>query len=277
MKIKQYIGQIINGFLILDSYKKDLPSGSTTRKVLIKCVECGRVFERNSGVNFEHIKCECKVKYKNKKLKRLHEKTIEYNGEIYNQTELCKKYNIPDRTMSDWLKKGISIDEAIKREFILKCVICDKEFKSDRPGKKYCCKTCQNRGIHGKGKRKEPIITECVVCGKTFETIRDDAKTCSIACRRKRDRYTRGRRYRDLAQKGHSDPSVTLEAVFEKFNGQCCICNNKLSFDFEITSNCYPSIDHIIPLSRGGFHEWNNVQLLCRGCNIKKGAKLIAV
>lgn len=275
MKIKQYIGQIINGFLILDSYKKDLPSGSTTRKVLIKCVECGRVFERNSGVDFEHIKCECKVEYK--KPKKARDKKIEYDGEIYNQTELCKKHQIPAETFRYRIEAGMSIDEALKKTFKCKCIICDKEFEYDRPGKKYCCKTCQIRGMHGKGKRKEPIITECVVCGKTFETIRDDAKTCSIACRRKRDRYTRGRRYRDLAQKGHSDPSVTLEAVFEKFNGQCCICNNKLSFDFEITSNRYPSIDHIIPLSRGGFHEWNNVQLLCRGCNIKKGAKLIAV
>jgi len=41
--------------------------------------------------------------------------------------------------------------------------------------------------------------------------------------------------------------------------------------DTFIAGNMYPSIDHVVPLSRGGLHEWGNVKLAHRICNsIKK-------
>ena len=32
----------------------------------------------------------------------------------------------------------------------------------------------------------------------------------------------------------------------------------------------YPTLDHIIPLSKGGSHTWDNVQLAHMGCNAGK-------
>lgn len=45
--------------------------------------------------------------------------------------------------------------------------------------------------------------------------------------------------------------------------GACLICGS--------CSNL--TIDHIIPLSKGGTNELDNLQILCRSCNSKKGAK----
>lgn len=35
-----------------------------------------------------------------------------------------------------------------------------------------------------------------------------------------------------------------------------------------------PELDHVMPLSKGGTHSMDNVQLLCRKCNQRKGSRM---
>lgn len=60
--------------------------------------------------------------------------------------------------------------------------------------------------------------------------------------------------------------NVTTEEIQDllKRQSKCLKCN----------SNDNLEIDHIIPLSRGGNHEINNLQILCRKCNRSKGSKI---
>jgi 5-methylcytosine-specific restriction endonuclease McrA len=44
-----------------------------------------------------------------------------------------------------------------------------------------------------------------------------------------------------------------------------------------IVGKSYPSIEHVIPLSKGGKHSWNNVKLACMECNTLKGDKIINI
>lgn len=53
--------------------------------------------------------------------------------------------------------------------------------------------------------------------------------------------------------------------------GQTCpIC--KRPYD---TSSHRPSIDHILPLSRGGLHTPDNLATICLHCNLRKGARTL--
>lgn len=52
--------------------------------------------------------------------------------------------------------------------------------------------------------------------------------------------------------------------IYERDSFQCVICSSKESL----------SIDHILPISRGGNSEDENLQTLCMSCNTKKGNKL---
>ena len=270
MKIKKYIGKEINGFLILDTYVKLTENGKQTRKVKIRCTKCGREFERASSVDFDHIKCKCMCKYI--QIQKKHYSFVTYNNETLNMAEFCRKYNLNKDTTRSRIDRGVPIDEIVNGEFKSTCKFCGEEFISNKPGLFYCCKTHKRRGVHNRP-YKEERTTKCIVCGKEFQTLRDDALTCSRECRLWNDRTTRNKRYNHLREQGLFDNTVTLNHVYEKWNGTCAFCQKHLTFDCSFISDDYPSIDHIKPLSKGGTHTWDNVQLLCRRCNILKGAK----
>lgn len=74
------------------------------------------------------------------------------------------------------------------------------------------------------------------------------------------------------------DESITLKSLYNRDGGICQICG-KLT-DWNNLKNghigkTYPTLDHITPLSKGGTHTWDNVQLAHMGCNAGKCDKLI--
>lgn len=60
---------------------------------------------------------------------------------------------------------------------------------------------------------------------------------------------------------------VDLREVYRHHDGLCGICREPVSLE-EFT------IDHVIPLSKGGAHLFENMQLAHKGCNSSKGNKV---
>ncbi len=60
------------------------------------------------------------------------------------------------------------------------------------------------------------------------------------------------------------EPKLTRKNIYEHYGYRCCYCGKKFSSE-EL------NIDHIIPRSRGGKTEWNNIVTSCIKCNLKKG------
>ncbi len=65
---------------------------------------------------------------------------------------------------------------------------------------------------------------------------------------------------------------LTSEIVFRDM-GICQICKQPVDLESFWLDKLAPSLDHIIPLSKGGTHIHENVQLAHRICNIRKGNK----
>lgn len=61
-----------------------------------------------------------------------------------------------------------------------------------------------------------------------------------------------------------SIPPHVRSEVYQRDGGRCCQC----------AATHYLEFDHVIPLSRGGATSVNNLQILCRQCNLQKGARL---
>lgn len=84
-------------------------------------------------------------------------------------------------------------------------------------------------------------------------------------------------RIRTLNQGVEYDESITLKAVRERDKDICQICGGIVD-DTAIKNGhirkLYPTVDHIIPLSKGGSHTWDNVQLAHMACNAGKHDKV---
>lgn len=75
---------------------------------------------------------------------------------------------------------------------------------------------------------------------------------------------TANKRAKRLRAKGYFTRK-TIENLYLKQLGKCACCGERLFGDFEV--------DHIKPLSKGGTNYIDNLQLLKRKCNRKKGNK----
>lgn len=73
------------------------------------------------------------------------------------------------------------------------------------------------------------------------------------------------------------DNSITLKKLIERDKGICQICGQPID-EKDIKGrhirSKYPTLDHIIPLSKGGTHTWDNIQLAHMKCNGGKCNKL---
>jgi hypothetical protein len=64
--------------------------------------------------------------------------------------------------------------------------------------------------------------------------------------------------------------------VFERDLWVCQICGGKVDISLEHPHPFSSSLDHRIPLAKGGTHTMDNIQLAHLTCNVKKHAKVVA-
>lgn len=74
--------------------------------------------------------------------------------------------------------------------------------------------------------------------------------------------------HRRARKKGNGGEYTADEwkALCQQYNNCCLACNRD---DVTLT------VDHVIPLIRGGSNDISNIQPLCKSCNSKKNTKII--
>src|SRR5581483_7266209 len=66
---------------------------------------------------------------------------------------------------------------------------------------------------------------------------------------------------------GNQAYRLKLWVVWRRDKGRCYLCKQKLKF-WEF------SIDHVVPIAKGGGHTYDNVKICCLKCNQRKSDKL---
>ena len=135
-----------------------------------------------------------------------------------------------------------------------------------------CCSertTAQiNRALRKKGKKF------CGSCNKVFEHsefwTRSDGKIISPCknCRKINGIKSGSREKRHKEILSTDDGTLSKEVVRNLFIAQklCLVCEKPMEFSDK-------TMDHIVPLSRGGAHSLENVMVMCSLCNSKKHAR----
>jgi DNA-directed RNA polymerase subunit RPC12/RpoP len=150
------------------------------------------------------------------------------------------------------------------------CIVCDKIFEPSKKSQKKCSRECRLRFRRNAQKIPKEEIA-CGNCGKAFLASARTQRFCSRQCMP--SYINQPRHVKNKAENyGVSyDPKVTRLKVFERDNWCCQICEIDTPKEkMGSFSDDAPEMDHIVALSKGGSHSWENVQCLCRFCN---GAK----
>ena len=126
-----------------------------------------------------------------------------------------------------------------------------------------------------RARRRVTEITPCRYCQTPIErTVGSTKSVCdSVECRRA---YGIDRCHlRNARQRDATTEVFTRAEIFERDGWMCGICNTAVDPDAVPRSPESVSLDHIIPLARGGAHSRENTQCAHLGCNQQKSATVL--
>jgi hypothetical protein len=163
------------------------------------------------------------------------------------------------------------------------CEVCFKWMPfGTRTDKKVCSDKCLKQKARVRSyERSKALFTSkdftCEECGTkvTRNYGNKNSKYCSKPCSRKAHNRTKRKKERSLGYRGLSK-TVNPNVVFDRDGWICQMCNTDTPRLKRSTyDNDAPELDHIIPLSKGGDHSYENTQCLCRQCNASKSDKIM--
>ena len=115
-----------------------------------------------------------------------------------------------------------------------------------------------------------PVGSMCTWCGGPVPKDIGMRKYCSHACKVKIQKH----RLRAM-RAGSSFEDIDVGAVYERDEWCCQLCNVPVDSSLRYPDQWCATLDHEVPLSRGGSHTYSNVQLAHAICNITKGAGVV--
>jgi len=157
------------------------------------------------------------------------------------------------------------------------------EFHKDKAatdGRRSKCKSCrlnlvkdwyqdniQERRTKANSRRKENVEVERQKDNERYE--RDREKRIALATEHSHRR--KARKLNTVVEKG-----ISVLSLKKRHGTKCHYCEKEMDFSKGVGrkfNNDMATIEHLIPLARGGEHTFLNTVLACRFCNISRGAK----
>lgn len=231
----------------------------------LECTTCGVIFVGNKGNKYCSIDCK---KNNMKKRRQNYKNTCEIcNTDFESKTPISKYCSKECRNI--WTKENPRHEN--------ECLNCNCKFKTNDANKKYCSLDCsiEDRSVN-------PIVT-CECCKKDFRKKTSNAgKFCSRDCFLKNIGADKWQTKQKICDASHIRRAKKTGAYYERFDIEeifnrdkwtCQLCGGEVDRFEPYPGKKSASLDHVIPLSKGGTHTPANVQLAHLICNLKKSDK----
>lgn len=162
------------------------------------------------------------------------------------------------------------------------CGLCQELYEARSPKSKYCGKKCSYESrAAANGKRDcrrctTPLMDThyaryCPAC-KILNKRESEANGKRLG-RERGEAWATGKTHRARAKAyGVAYEPINRLHIYERDGWKCGICAEKIDRSLKHPHPLAVSLDHIIPISRGGGHVKENVQAAHWKCNINKGA-----
>jgi len=156
------------------------------------------------------------------------------------------------------------------------CPQCGATFEAQFAQRRFCSNDCLQLRHHP---AKPVAERQCPVCATAFMVAGNhQRKFCSKRCKdwdEARQPYTKAYNAEYRARKRtQSVERVKPELVLERDGHICQLCFEPVDLTVGPRHRLAPSLDHIVPISKGGAHSYANIQLAHIGCNAKKCDRL---
>lgn len=148
------------------------------------------------------------------------------------------------------------------------------------PGQSYCRDCCARRTrAYRIANPYVPVPgspAQCDCCGQAFLANGRRWRYCSQECFKAYKHKANWKHYqaRRARLKEAFVEHFDRREIFERDGWICQICLKPVDTTVQFPHPASPSLDHIIPIARGGKHARSNAQTACLGCNVRKGARL---
>lgn len=217
------------------------------------CITCGEMKGRDSYLASDPYKCkECRNKYKRIKRMVFPSKYSGRSPEDICISRMKEAWRTKDREASRSLTHGafvVGSYSAMEKECsvcgITKSIYLFNLDRSRRDGHEPKCRKC-----HRQHERER-------MAARRYANPEQEAKY--------RKDYSKAR-YEKLSRVSDGTVTRDLVAGLRSMATECPYCGRSLS-------HANKSLDHIVPISKGGTHSADNVLICCKTCNSAKGAK----
>lgn len=149
------------------------------------------------------------------------------------------------------------------------CVQCGEIYRpKHRIRSVYCSRSC--KGL-AKTPRRESRV--CPHCGERFAPIHKGHFLCTRRCSNAAHRLQS--KFRSRVGEP-TRPGIWRAQIAERDGWRCGICGGGVGKATRYPDPLYGTLDHIIPVTRGGTNDPSNLRLAHMGCNRSRGNRMEA-